>query len=446
MAANIPGGSSVVPGTYSETRTLQRGVSVPAGVRLAVLIGEGLKEEILVGSANGLGNDGFDSTYTTTRGSDGRHFLLGNGQSVVAPVISNRTRLFKNGIDLSVLEHVIDGSFVGYDAEMDYTTGEILLQSAALADQGGAFYVAAGSNSGNGTISNLTLVDINAPPETWTIRCSSIRRDSLGQPVDGYARFIARGSISGILLDGYGNQIAWQSNGQIVSNGVLSFAISEGATPFVEGDNFVVIVQSGTLVKGDSLTARYISFIDINDPEFFSDLNALAAKHGQPSADNRVTLGAQLAWANGTPGIYTIQAKPSIPRRVSYTLVTSADGASDVDDVTFPLPLGVTPDADSNINFFVTNPTTRLETQIIPNKVTFYTANPATFLDTYEYSYTVVEESSVQKSGSDGVLVSDGYLVDGYYAELSSATVAFSLEDLAATRSLKIFDSFSGND
>jgi hypothetical protein len=446
MSANIPGASSAVPGVYSETRTIQRGVSVPAGSRLAVLLGEGLKEEILVGSANGNGNDGFDSTYTTTTGSDGRHFLLGRGRSVVAPVVPNRIRLFKNGIELSVFEHTIDGNFVGFDAEVDPVTGQILMQGAALVDQGGRFYVPSGNNSGTGTISNLTLVDVNAPPETWTIRCSSIRRDSLGQPVDGYAKFVARGSVSGTLLDGYGNQITWQSNGQTVSNGVLSFAISEGGVPFIEGDNFVIMVQSGTLVSGDSLSARYISWTDLNDPEYFSDLNALVAKHGQPSSVNRLSLGAQLAWANGTPGIYTIQTKPSIPRRVSYTLVQSANGQDDVEDVTFELPVGVTPDVDSNINFFVTDPVTRIESQIIPNKVDFYTANPATFLDTNVYSYTVVEDASVQKSGADGVLVSDGYVVDGYFATFSSATVAFGLEDLSATRSLKIVNSVSGND
>lgn len=446
MAANIPGATSIVPGVVSETRTIQRGVSVPVGNRLSVLIGEGLKEEVLVGSANGNGNDGFDPTYSTTTGSDGRRFLLGKGQSVVAPVVSNRTRLFKNGIELQVLEHTIDGIFPGYDAEVDPATGEILLQGAALADQGGVFYLPSGSNSGNGTISTLTLVDENAPPETWTIRCSSIRRDSLGQPVDGYAKFIARGSVSGNLLDGYGNQVTWQSNGQLVSNGVLRFAVSEGASPFIEGDNFVIIVQSGTLVSGDSLSSRYISWIDINDPEFFSDLNALVAKHGQPSSENRLSLGAQLAWANSTPGVFTIQAKPSIPRRVSYSLVSSANGQNDIEDVTFALPIGVIPDADSNINFFVTNPVTRVESQIIPNKVDFYTANAATFLDDYVYSYTVVEDSSLQKSGADGVLVSDGYQVDGYYAELASATVAFGLEDLTATRSLRIINSINGND
>jgi len=446
MSANIPGASSVVPGAYSETRTLQNGVSVPVGVRLAVLIGEGLSEEVLVGSANGKGNDGFDPTYTTTKGSDGRHFLLGKGRATVAPVVSNRSRLFKNGIELKVFEHPIDGTFPGYDAELDQSTGEILLMGASLVDQGGVFYLASASNAGNGTVSSLTLVDVNAPPETWTIRCSSVRRDTFGNPIDGYAKFIARGSVSGTLLDGYGNQITWPSNGTLVSNGVLSFSISEGLNNFLEGDSFTIQVQSGTLVDGDSLTARYISFSSLNDPEFFTDLNAVIAKHGQPSVDNRISLGAQLAWANGAPGIFTIQAKPSVPRRVSYSLVESADGFNDIDDVTFNLPLGVTPDADSDIHFFITDPVTKLETQIIPNKEPFYTANPATFLNSFTFSYTVVEAASVQKSGSDGVLVSDGYLVDGYYAELSSASVAFGLEDLAATRSLVIFDSLNGND
>ena len=167
-------------------------------------------------------------------------------------------------------------------------------------------------------------------------------------------------------------------------------------------------------------------------------MNAVIAKHGQPSVTNRISLGAQLAWANGTPGVFTLQAMPSVPRRVSYPLVESADGFNEAEDVTFDLPLGVTPDSDSDVHFFVTNPVTKVETQILPNKEPFYTANPATFLDSF-YSYTVVEEASVQKSGADGVLVSDGYLVDGYYAELSSASVAFGLEDLAATRSLVIF-------
>lgn len=443
MGANIPGASGIVPGVVAVTQTIQQGVSVPVGNRLAVIIGEGLKEEVLVGSANGKGNDGFDPTYTTTKGSDGRHFLLGNGQTAVAPVVSNRNRVFKNGIELKVFEHPIDGNFAGFDVELDPTTGEILLQGASLVDQTGTgiYYKPSGSNTGTGTIQNLNLVDVDAPPETWTIRCVSVRRDTFGNPIDGYAKFIARGSVSGILLDGYGNQITWQSNGTVVSNSVLSFSVSEGGTAFIEGDNFIIQVQSQTLVSGDSLSARYISFGDLNVPEFFTDLNQLIAKHGQPSLDNRVSLGAQLAWANGTPGVYTIQAKPAIPRRVSYELVESADGGNDNEDLSFPLPIGVTPDVDSDVHFFITDPVTKVEKQIIPNKVDFYTVtNPVNFFDAHAYSYTVVEEPSVQKAGVDGVLVSDGYMTDGYYAELTTETVTFNLADQVATRSFKLID------
>ena len=449
MASNIPGATSVVPGVFSETRTLQRGVSVPIGLRLAVIMGEGLKEEVLIGSANGNGADGFNSTYTSTTGSDGRHFLLGRGQDVVAPVVVNRSRLFKNGVELPLLEDTIDSNtFDGrFGARIDPATGQIELQAASLVDQGGQFYRASGSNVGNGLISNLTLIDINAQPETFTIRCVSVRRDGYGNPIDGYARFIARGSESGILLDGYGNNIVWQSNGTIVDNSVLRFSIADGLIPFQEGDNFIVQIQNGALTRGDSLTARYISTLDLNDPEYFSDLNELIAKHGQPSSDNRLSLGAQLAFSNGTPGIFALQTKPAIPRRLSYTLVASANGQADLEDLIFELPLNVVPDADININFFVRNPTTSEELQIIPNKVDFFnstfTTNPSAFVfGDYDYSYTVILDDSVQKSGLDGVLTVTGATT----ATLESATIDFGLEDLAATRSVKIENSLNGND
>lgn len=446
---NIVGATSVVPGTYSETRTLQRGVSVPIGVRIPLIIGEGLKEEVLVGSANGGGRDGFNSSYTSTTGSDGRHFLLGKGQDVVAPVISNRSILYKNGVQLNLLEDTVDAlSFDSrFDARLDPDTGQIELQRAYLVDQGGEYYRAAGSNVGNGIITNLTLVDPNAPPETWTIRCSSIRRDGGGSPVDGYARFIARGSVSGVLLDGYGNQIVWQSNGVVVSNSILSFAITEGVAPFQEGDNFIIQVAGGALVAGDSLSAKYISTLDLNDPEYFTDLNQLVAKHGQPSSTNLLSLGAQLSFSNGTPGVFALQAKPSVPRRVSYLLENSANGQADIEDLTFELPLNVVPDVDTNINFFITSPSTGEEVQIIPNKVAFYdptiTANPASFVfGPDEYSYTVILDESVQKSGEDGILV----VTSPTTATFESTTVSFGIEDLAATRTLRIENSTAGND
>lgn len=444
MAANFPGAGNAIPSVYSEVVTLSNGASIPSGVRQAVLMGEGLREERLVASAVGGGNDGLNSSYSSTNDSDGRHFALS-----LFPIISNRTRLFKNGVELSVLEDSIDDDAFNslFDARVEIETGRIELQRSRLVDQGGALFSASASNVGTGTIAGLTLLDPNAPTETWTVKCNSVRRDGYGDPVDGYALFTVRGSISGVILDGYGSQIIWQSNGVTVDNDILEFAITEGATAFREGDSFTIRVQGGVLVKGDSLSARYIAATDLNDPEYFTDINVLAQKHGAASLDNRITLGAQLMWANSTPGTWTIQAAPPVPRRVSYVLQDSANGESEIEDLTFSLPLNVVPDTDTKIHFFVTDPVTGVETQIYPNKVAFYdpalTADPSSFSFgvAYDYSYTVVLEDSVQKSGEDGVLTSSGAT-----ATLDSSSVTFDLSDLSATRSLEIFNATnSGN-
>jgi hypothetical protein len=439
MAANFPGAGSALPGVYTQVVTLTRGVSVPSGTRLAAIMGEGARQETIVASAIGGGRDGLDPTYSSTNGSDGRHFALSN-----FPIVSNRTKLYKNGIQLALLEQDIDnGSFDNrFDARVEISTGHIELQTAQLVDQGGAFYSATSTNVGDGTISSLTLADPNAPTETWTARVTSVRRDGYGNAIDGYARFTVRGSVSGTILDGYGNQIIWQSNGVVVSNGILSFAINEGSTAFLEGDSFIIEVRGGALVEGDSLAAIYIAEADINDPQFFTDINALTAKHGFVSLQNRLSLGAQLAFANNTPGVYALETAPSIPRRISYILEESASGGATVDDLKFPLPLLVTPDANSNINFFILDPVTGVESQVIPNKVDFYdptiTSNPAAFQigGGYDFSYTVVLEDSVQKESEDGVITSTGPTT----GTLSSALVQFNTSDTSVTRSVQIYD------
>lgn len=435
---NIPGAGNGIPGVYTKVETVSRGVSVPSGTRLAVLMGEGAREEVIISDAVGGGNDGIGTNCSTTGTKDGRHFALS-----LAPVISNRTRLFKNGVELTVLEDTIDANTFDnrYDARIDITTGCIELQAARLVDQGGRDYRASGSNVGDGYIQFLTLEDVNAPTETWTVRCSSVRRDGSGNPIDGYAIFTVRGSVSGQILDGYGNVITWQSNGTTTSNGILSFAIHEGVIAFREGDSFAIQVQGGALIAGDALSAIYIHTLDVNDPEFFTDMNSLTTKHGTPSTTNRLSLGAQMAFANGTPGVWTIQTMPAVPRRISHVLVESATGNANIDDLMFALPLGVVPDANSNINFFVTDAVTGVESQIIPNKVAFYDAtimsSPSTFIfgASYVYSYTVVLENAVEKSGVDGVLTSSGLT-----ATLSSASVTFGQDDLVATRSVYIYD------
>lgn len=425
--ANFPGSNNALPGVYTEVITQSRGVNVPGGVRIATLIGEGLRVERLVASAVGGGADGLDPTFTSANGRDGRHFKLS-----FFPVVSNRTVLFKNGIPLVGLESASLGSFSSkFDYKLDITTGDITLQSAALADQGGAFFVPSNLNVGNGTINGLSLVDLNAPTETWTVKCSTVRRDGYGNPIDGYAKFIAQGSVSGVLLDGYGNQVIWQSHGVTVSNTILSFSVTEGATAFREGDKFTVKVKGGALVRGDSLIANYISEADINDPEFFTDMDPLTVKHGSPSLTNRLSLGAQLAFANGPPGVFTCQAAPSVPRRVSYTLETSASGGITADDLEFPLPLNVIPDVDSNIHFFITDPSTGVEQQILPNKVNFYdpsyTVSPNTFhFGALTFSYTVVLEDSITKRAENGIITSIGPTT----ATISSQLISFNSNDV----------------
>jgi hypothetical protein len=440
MAANIPGASSVVPDPYSQVTTKSGGVSAPGGLRLAAFVGEGSRTETIISSALGSGNDGLDSTFTTATGRDGRHFVLST-----VPITVNRTTLYKNGVPLVGLEEAgfaaSGGSFSSlYNYRIDTNLGYIELQTASLVDQGGLDYLASATNVGDGTVNGLSLLDENAPSETWTVRCSSVRRDGYGNPVDGYAMFLAQGTESGLVLDGYGNQVIWQSDGTVADNTILQFSISEGLTSFREGDVFTIEVQSGTLTAGDSLTATYIATTDLNDPVFFSDPDDILAKHGAASTSNTLALGAQLAFANNPPGIWACQAAPAVPRRVSYSLEASASGNAAADDLTFALPLGVTPDTDTRINFFVTDPITGTESQILPNKTDFYdaaiTASPALFHFgvSYVYAYTVVLEDSVQKEGDDGVIE----VVTGTTATLSSSTVSFDANDLSATRSVRI--------
>jgi len=438
---NFPGDNNALPGVYTLVETFSSGLSIPTGVRLAAIIGEGQRRETIIAQANGNGNDGFDPSFSGPNGSDGRHFLLS-----AAPIVSNRTTLFRNGVPLDGTEGAIDGSSFSseFDYKIDIETGRIELQKAALVDQGGSFYSASSLNVGDGTISSLELVDPNAPTETWTVRVSSVIRDGYGDPIDGYAKFVVTGSTSGTLLDGYGNTIFWQSNGTVVSNGVLSFAINEGMTPFQEGDRFTIQVRGGILNVDDSLTATYISEADLNDPEFFTDLDELTQKHGDPNLTNRLSLGAQLAFANGTPGVWAVQAAPAVPRRVSYILEEEASGGSTEEDLTFALPIGITPDTDSNINFFITDPTTGVESQVIPNKVPFYDstieANPfGEFIDNvaYSFSYTVVQTDAVIKEDNDGAITAT---VSGF--TLASG-VPFTSDDVGKT--LKIFEGDAAN-
>lgn len=451
---NFPGSTGVLPGVFTDVITQSRGVSVPGGSRIAAIIGEGSTDETIVSQALGGGQDGLNSTYTGTTGRDGRHFLLS-----LFPLISNRTILFKNGIPLVGLESLIDSNAFSnaYDYRVDIASGQIELQRAHLVDQGGSYWTVVSTNVGLGSINTLTLTDVNAIPETWTIRCIKVQRDSLNAPIGGTASFLAFGSITGPVLDANGNPIVWIANDNLVTNGTLSFSISEttvGPTvvsPFREGDAFTVVVNSGVLNRNDSLTANYIASTTLNDPIFLQGLGDVVNRHGLPSLTNNLSLGAQLAFANSAPALMTVQAAPALPRRTSYILDTAVNALSpDPDEFIFPLPVGVAPDINSEIHFFVKNNTTNVETQLLPNKFGFYelgtSGNPSTntfiFDDTpapggNSYFYSVNESLEAMAFGEDGYIGRNlAFINQGVF---SSASITF--DSSYVGKALKVINS-----
>lgn len=419
--SNIPNTPNAIPGVFSSVQTLSSGVATPGGSRLTAMIGQGTTAEIVVGQAQGGGLDGLNPTYTSTTGADGRHFALAN-----FPLIQNRTTVFKNGIPLVGLELGLITATTTFsnlfDYQLDPTTGHLLLQSAHLQDQGGTFYMPVSTNVGLGSINTLTLIDANAPPEVWTIRCVGVQRNAMNQPIAGTAQFIAIGTVSGAQLDTNGNPIIWVANGQVVANNVLSFSITETVvssvvvSPFRQGDAFTIIVASGVLVRGDSLTTTEIPQLNINIPTLTLGLSDIVNFSGMPSLTNNLSLGGQLLYANQASSMIALQAAPPLPRRTSYILDPSVNALStNPDDFTFPFPLGVVPDFNSDIHVFVTNPTTQVETQVLPNQFTYYTLNTAGQPTTsqfifsnlqppagFSFDYTVVNSFEDVFSGFDG--------------------------------------------
>lgn len=113
---------------------------------------------------------------------------------------------------------------------------------AHLVDLGGGnFFEPFTTNVGQGALTSLAVG--NGITETWTIKCVGVQRDSSNVPVANSAKFIAVGSITGARIDQYGNPIIWQANGAVVTNGVLTFGITETSPVFIEGDGFIVEVE-----------------------------------------------------------------------------------------------------------------------------------------------------------------------------------------------------------
>lgn len=430
MANQIPGvPQRTQPRAFVRTKTQSRSISGNAGTRLLCIVGEGEGEEVLVDSALGSGDDGLNPDFSGRNSPDGRHFQISKTR-----LISNRVSLLKNGIPLRTLEDTIsvDPFDARYDARVEPATGRVELQRSYLVARGSDgsetdYYSAQTSNTGNGNpvLTTASLVDTSAPAENWTLRCVGVIRDGYGNPISGQAQFSLSGSVSGIIKDANGTAIRWRSNGVVVSNNTLSFAVVEGSVPFEVGDRFSVRVASGVLARGDTLSARYIAEQDLYDPEIFDNANALFAKHGQPNTSNALSLASQMAFENGAPRILALQPRPPVPRRTSAVLmaqdnpltdvVTGATGGSTEGDSVFAFPLGARPGPDTEVNIFVVDPS-GAEQQIGPlSKADFYGSDATTaFGALSQGSYTVVLGEEVEATG-----------LDGYVETLSTTEIRF---------------------
>jgi len=215
------------------------------------------------------------------------------------------------------------------------------------------------------------------------------------------------------------------------SNGILLFGIQEGAVPFEVGDKFFIDVKSRVLDVGDELKIRYIDLIDIDDPEFFTSAASLFDKHGAPSLTNTLSLGSQLVFENGAPGVLALQAKPPISARTTVTLLEEVDSNGDggftacggnaddceVDDLLFIIPIpreglkAAKPDGDTQVNIFVVRD--EVETQIFPNKTAFYNSQyenavgQTAFISSSDtsFSYTIINTNfEITGQGFNGEL------------------------------------------
>jgi hypothetical protein len=246
--ANIPGISGYVqPGVFARDRVISRGVTIPGGLRIPCIMGEGLREETIVESAVGSGQDG-DASCSPTGEPAGRFFKLR-----YSPVISGRTELYVNGSALRGTESQIDeSSFSGdFDFRIDIETGCIELQGASIADQDGKKWSASSLNKGDGTIpdevcgdiSTIQILDKNAPQETWTVKAVGVVRDGNNEPINGLTTFTVSGSVSGQIKDSAGRPIVFQDS---------YFHGTQGATSGnkVPCDDGYVIASSSTFGLG----------------------------------------------------------------------------------------------------------------------------------------------------------------------------------------------------
>lgn len=264
--ANIPGINGFVqPNAFARDRVISRGVSIPGGTRIVCIMGEGLREEVVIEQARGSGLDG-DANCSPTGSGDGRYFSLS-----LAPVVPGRTEVYLNGTLLYGMEGVVDDTnFDGkFDFRLDPKTGCLELQKASIGDQDGKLYSASSSNTGNGTIPDgtcgpfnlVSLVDSSAPSERWTVRAIGVIRDSNGDPIPGRTTFTATGSVSGQLRDSNGQPYLFTDSYYTNTLGAVSGTADACTDGFVVAESADFSTGSAVMKSGDATTDTTDQFV-----------------------------------------------------------------------------------------------------------------------------------------------------------------------------------------
>jgi len=115
--------------------------------------------------------------------------------------------------------------------------------NAYIIDQNGSTFSALNTNVGNGTLTNVSLVNTNTYAATWKVQCIGFMQDVYGNTVPGSERFVTFSSNGDRgILDQFGNPVIWLADGLTRSNGTLNLAIQEGSAPYTTGDSFLINV------------------------------------------------------------------------------------------------------------------------------------------------------------------------------------------------------------
>lgn len=198
----------------------------------------------------------------------------------------------------------------------------------------GKYFLPGSNNIGQGTIDSLITVG-SAPTENWRIICVFVEKDRNNFTIPETAIFEVQGSISGNIVDGYGNYITWKANGKVVTNGILSFSIADVCPSFEVGDSFLiqVIGPIDGALGGRGFNSTPITSHTISGFDGYSYWNSL------------VTMIA-FQEDNGFDQVYACQSRfeyPNFPftildgyNQVLVDILSTDLSAADAANVTFP--------------------------------------------------------------------------------------------------------------